>query len=235
MIVLLVVRVFGGPFPPVIFTPDFPPDYRKDHVEQTEEKASQMGEVSHPAPCPPERGEEFDQSEKDDEVFGRDGKQEVEKDGPIWKKPAKGEKDAVNCSRSSDDRDKLVRGKEDSTESGSNAAEKEITHEFWRTPEVFQLPSKHPESQKIEEEMRDASVEEDVSEKLPDKSLLPDEKGNQAQIDTEMSPRHVHHHLQEEDSHHDKHQFLDDRGQAISKRKSGAIIGHDEVLSDLPE
>jgi hypothetical protein len=77
-------------------------------------------------------------------------------------------------------------------------------------------------------------VKEDVSEKLPDKSLLPDENGNQTQIDAEMSIHHVHHHLQKEDPHHDEHQFLDDRGQTIPKRESGAIIGHGKVLSDLP-
>jgi hypothetical protein len=233
VIIILTVGVLGRPFPPVIFTPDGPPNYWKHHIEQPEEETSQMGEVSHPASCPPERGEEFDQPEKDDEVFGRDGKQEVEEDGPVWKEPAKGEKDAVNCSRSSDDRDELVGGEEDGAESGSNAAEKEITDEFARTPKVFQLPSEHPECQKIEEKMRDPTVKEDVSDELPDKSLLPDEKRNQAQIDTEMSPHHVHHHLQEEDPHHDEHQFLDDRGQAISKSESGAIIGHDIALSDL--
>jgi hypothetical protein len=233
MIILLVVGTLLIPLFPIIFATDLLADHRIGHIEKPKEKASEMGEVSHSASCSSQRGEEFDQPEEDDEVFGRDGKEKVEVDETIWKKPAKGEEDPVNRPRSTDDRDELVGGEKDRQDTRPNTTEEKVEREFPRTPIALKLPSKHPEPQKIEEKMRDAPVKEDVSEELPDKSLLPDANRDQAQILTEMPARHVRHHLQEEDPRHDKHQFLDDRGQPIPKRESGAIIGHDIVLSDL--
>jgi hypothetical protein len=71
----------------------------------------------------------------------------------------------------------------------------------------------------------DPSVEEDVGRQLPQKIFLPDQNGDKAKVKADAA---AHDHLEQEDSTHDNHQFLDDRGQTISKRET--VVGHVNFL-----
>ena len=69
-----------------------------------------MGEVGNAAPCSSPRGiDELDEAIKDNKIFGRDGKEEVDIDGSIREEPSIGQKESVDRSGGSDDRDELDR------------------------------------------------------------------------------------------------------------------------------
>jgi hypothetical protein len=84
------------PFPFVIVTTNFLADDRVSHIKKSEEKSTQMGEVSDATSCPRSGREEFNETKDDHHIFGWDGKEKVEVDETIWKKPAKGEEDSVD-------------------------------------------------------------------------------------------------------------------------------------------
>ena len=92
MIIVLAIRPPLGPLSLIIFTAKFLPDRRIRHIEEAEDKTTQMGEVGHPPSRPLYRRKEFNEAENDDKVFGRDGKQKVDVDEPIGKEPTEGEK-----------------------------------------------------------------------------------------------------------------------------------------------
>jgi hypothetical protein len=62
--------------------------------------------------------------------------------------------------------------------------------------------------------MRESSMKENVSQKLPQIIIPPDQDRNQTEI--ELDPP-AGHHLKEKDSSHDDHQIFDNRCQAIPK------------------
>jgi len=75
----------------------------------------------------------------------------------------------------------------------------------------------------------DPSVEEDIGRQLPQKIFLPDQNGDKAKVKVDPA---AHDHLEQEDSPHDDHHFLDDRCQTISKRE--AVVGHFNFLFSSP-
>ena len=78
------------PLPLVIFTSNFLPDYWISHIEKSEEEATQMCEMSNATSCALGGREEFNQPEYDDHIFGRNGKEKIDVNGPIRKEPAEG-------------------------------------------------------------------------------------------------------------------------------------------------
>ena len=52
--------------------------------------------------------EEFNKAKDDDKVFGRNGKEKIHVDRPVWEEPAKGEKDAIDCPRGPNHRNPLI-------------------------------------------------------------------------------------------------------------------------------
>ena len=62
------------PLPLIIFTAKSLPDRWIGHIEEAEDKTTQMGEVGHAPSRPLYRRKEFNEAENDDKVFGRDGK-----------------------------------------------------------------------------------------------------------------------------------------------------------------
>jgi len=67
------------------------------------------------------------------------------------------------------------------------------------------------------------TVKEDVGDQWPQEKLLPNQNGDESQINVDLA---AHQHLEEKNSQHDREQFLNDRGQIISERKTVTVIGH---------
>ena len=78
MIVIFVFRAFWGPLPFVIFTTNFLPDCWIGHIEDAEDETPQMGEVRDASPRSLYGREEFDETEDDHKVFGRNGEEEID-------------------------------------------------------------------------------------------------------------------------------------------------------------
>ena len=137
MIIILAIRPSLGPLPLIIFTAKSLPDRRIRHIEEAENKTTQMGEVCDTTPCSLHGGEEFDEAENDDKVFGRNGKQKVDVDEAIGKEPTKGEKHSIDGSGGTDYGDELIWSKNNSTNSCSDSTEEEIKKESFRSPVTF--------------------------------------------------------------------------------------------------
>ena len=106
MVVIPVVRTFLRPLPFVIFPPNFLPDRWIGHIEKAKDKTPQVGQVSNTTPRPRPGGVKFEETKDNYHVFGRNrnGK-EHEENGTIREEPGKGEKDSVDGSGGTDDRD----------------------------------------------------------------------------------------------------------------------------------
>ncbi len=89
MIVIPVSRAFLRPLPFVIFTTNFLPDRWISHIEETEEKTTQMGEVGNATPCSLHGREEFNETEDDHHVFGRDGEEEIDVRWDDWERASR--------------------------------------------------------------------------------------------------------------------------------------------------
>ena len=73
----------------VIFPAEFLSEGRDGHVQDPENKASQMGEVGN-APSGSLHGRiEFYEAEDDNKILRRDGDKEVDVNEAVWEKPAK--------------------------------------------------------------------------------------------------------------------------------------------------
>ena len=96
MVIVPLIRTSPRPFSFVIFTTDFLADRRVDHINKPKEKTAQMGQVGDTTSCPFCGREEFDQTEYDNHVFGRNGKEKVDIDHSIGKEPSKSKEYSVN-------------------------------------------------------------------------------------------------------------------------------------------
>ena len=71
--------------------------------------------------------------------------------------------------------------------------------------------------------MKNSPVQEDIGRKLPQKIFLPDQNRHKTKVKVDGA---AHDHLEQKDSSHDDHHFLDDRCQTISKGEAIAILSH---------
>ena len=131
------VRASLRPLPFVIFAPNSLSDRWIGHIEKAEEKTAQMGEVSDAAPCPLHGREEFDETENDHHIFGRDREEEIDVDETIREEPTKGQKYSIDRSRGSNHRDELIWSKDDRTDTSTDSAEEKVSQEFSRSPIAF--------------------------------------------------------------------------------------------------
>jgi hypothetical protein len=116
-----------GQLPFVVFSADFLAKGWIAHVQDPENKASQMREVGN-APSGSLHGRvQFYEAENDHKILRRDGDKEVDVNEAVWEKPAKCQKDSINGAGSSDHRNKLIRGKNDRANPCSDATEQEIS------------------------------------------------------------------------------------------------------------
>jgi hypothetical protein len=222
-----------GQLPFVVFSADFLAKGWIGHVQDPENKASQMCEVGN-TPSGSLHGRiQFYEAENDHKILRRDGDKEVDVNEAGWEKPAKCQKDPINGARSSDHRNKLIRRENDSAEARTDATEQEISQEFSRAPGALELSAKHPQGKEIEEDVRNPPVKEDVSDELPQKEFFPDEKRDQPKVEGDPI---VHDPLQKKENGHEDDQFLDHGSQAIAKRESVAIISHSvlQIIVVLP-
>ena len=211
MVVIPILGTFLIPFPFVVGATNLLPYIGVPHIDEAEEKTTEMGEVGDSATGSSlERGEEFDEPINDDHIFCRDGEEEVDIDEAVGEEPSIGEKDSIDRSGCADHRDALiVMGREeDRADPCTDPAEKEKSQKLFRSPVTFQFSSEHPESQKIEDNMGQSSVKEDVGGKLPYKIFFPDQIGDEPEVEDDQV---ADHHLEKEDGPHDDHQFLNSR------------------------
>ena len=116
-----------GPLSSVIFPAEFLSKGWVSHVQDPENKASQVGQMGN-APSRSLYGRiEFYEAEDDDKILRRDGDKEVDVNDTVWEKPAKCQKDSIDGAGGSDHRNKLIRGENDRAETRPNAAEEEIS------------------------------------------------------------------------------------------------------------
>jgi hypothetical protein len=116
-----------GQLPFVVFSADFLAKGWIAHVQDPENKASQMREVGN-APSGSLHGcIQFYEAENDHKILRRDGDKEVDVDEAVGEKPAKCQKDSIDGAGSSDHRNKLIRGKNDRANPCSDATEQEIS------------------------------------------------------------------------------------------------------------
>ena len=92
MIIILIIGALLRPLPLVIFAPNLLPDDGVGHIDQTEQEATQVGEVRDTPAGSLYGREEFNKAEDNDKIFGRDGEEEVDVDETGWKKPTVGQK-----------------------------------------------------------------------------------------------------------------------------------------------
>ena len=137
MIIILASRAFLRPLSPIIFSANALSDRRIGHIEKTEEKTTQVGEVSDAASCPLYGREELDQTENDHHILSGDREEEVDVNETIWEEPTKGQEYSIDRSRSSNHRDELMRGEDDRTDASPNSAEEKVSQEFPRPPITF--------------------------------------------------------------------------------------------------
>ena len=109
MIIIFVTRTSLGPLALIVFAANLLSKIGVNHVDETEEKATQMSEVRNACPGSLDRRYEFDEAEDDNEIFGRDGKEKVEIDEPIWKEPSIGQENSIDRSGGSDHRNPAIR------------------------------------------------------------------------------------------------------------------------------
>jgi len=108
MVIIPVTGAFLIQSPSPQLAADFLPNPGVAHKDQTEEKATQVSEVSDAASCPRHGRIKFEKPVDDDEVLGRNREEKVDIDEPIWEKPSKGQEDSVNGSGGPDYRNELV-------------------------------------------------------------------------------------------------------------------------------
>ena len=90
MIIVLIARSFLGPLAFVVFTTNLLPDQRIGHIEKSEEKTAEVGEMGDASSCSFHGSEEFNKAIEDDHIFGGYGEEEIDVDGTVRKEPAKG-------------------------------------------------------------------------------------------------------------------------------------------------
>jgi hypothetical protein len=128
MIIIPASRASLRPFPSIIFSPKPLANGRIGHIEKSEEKAAQMSEVRNTPSMSFHRRKEFNETKNDDKVSGGDGKEKVDVDEPIGKKPTEGEKYSIDGSRCSNDRGALIHrwSKENGADTGTDSTEDKV-------------------------------------------------------------------------------------------------------------
>jgi len=126
MVIVPIARASLRPLPLIIFAANLLSKIGVNHVDETEEKATQMREVSDTASCSRPGRDELDQAKNDDKILGRDGKEKIDVDEPIWKEPSIGEEDSIDCSGGSDHRNGLIGRKNDGANPSPDSAEEKI-------------------------------------------------------------------------------------------------------------
>jgi hypothetical protein len=127
MIIIPIIWPSLRPLPPIIFSPNSLSDRRISHMEKAEEKTAQMGEVGDTPSCPFHGGKELNQTENNHHIFSRDRKEEVDVDETIREEPTKGQEYSIDCSRSSNYGDKLIRSKDDRTDTRTDSTEEKVS------------------------------------------------------------------------------------------------------------
>ena len=132
MVVILIVGAFLIPFPSVVRAANLLSKIGVDHVDETEEKATQMSEVRNASPRSLDRRDEFNEAEDDNEIFGRDREEKVDIYEPIWEEPSIGQEDSIDRSRGSDHRNPAIRirSKKNCTDTSTDPTEEKIEQEF---------------------------------------------------------------------------------------------------------
>jgi hypothetical protein len=125
-----IFRALLRPFSFIVLAADFLPKDGIEHIRQSKEKTSQMGEVSNSASGSSKRREEFDEAEKDDKVFCGDGEQEIDIDGPMGEEPPEGQKESVDRSRSPDYRDELFGRENHGADPCPDSTKEKISQKF---------------------------------------------------------------------------------------------------------
>src|SRR3990172_12492456 len=126
MVIIFVSGASLSPLSSVSFPADFLPDRGIGHVDQAEKKTSQMSQVSNASSgsCPGRI--KFNEAKDDHEIFGRNGKKEIDVDGSVRKKPTEGEQNSIDCSRGSDDQHILIAEKKNGEYGSTDPTEEEI-------------------------------------------------------------------------------------------------------------
>jgi hypothetical protein len=144
MIIIFVTRSFLRPPTVIILAANFLSNVGGDHVDETEEEATQMSEVSDAAPCSCHGRIKLKEAIDDHKVFGGNREEKVDIDKPIWEEPSVGQQDSINGSGGSDHGNKLRRRENCGANSRPDTTEEKIEQEFSRSPIAFQFSTKHP-------------------------------------------------------------------------------------------
>jgi len=137
MVIILIVGAFLIPLTLIIFAANLLSKIGVDHVDETEEKATEMGQMSDAASCSCHGGIKFNEAIDDHKVFSRNREEKVDIDEPIWKEPSIGEEDSIDRSGGSDHRNELIGRENDGANPCPDPAEEEIEQEFSRSPIAF--------------------------------------------------------------------------------------------------
>jgi len=137
MIIVPVARAPLRPLTLIISTANFLSKIGVNHVDKTEEKATEMSEVSDAASCSFHGRKKFNETIDDHQVFSRNREEKIEIDEPIWKEPSIGQEDSIDRSGGSDHRNELIGRENDSANPRPDPAEEKIEQEFSRSPIAF--------------------------------------------------------------------------------------------------
>ena len=137
MIIIFIARTFLRPLTLIVFAANLLSKIGVNHVDETEEKATQMGEVSDAASCPLHGRIKFKEAVDDHQVFSRNREEKVNIDEPIWEEPSIGQEDSIDRSGGSDHRNELVGRNKDGANPCPDPAEEKIEQEFSRSPIAF--------------------------------------------------------------------------------------------------
>jgi hypothetical protein len=125
--IITTVRAFLRPLPSIIFSPNSLSNRWISHIEKAEEKTAQMGKMSNATSCALGGREEFNQTEYDDHVFGRNGKEKIDVNRPIRKEPAESEEYSIDCSGGSNNQNVLMSKKDYGENTSTNSAEEKVS------------------------------------------------------------------------------------------------------------
>ena len=137
MVIIFIVRTSLIPLTLIIFAANLLSNVGIEHVDETEEKATEMREVSDAASCSFHGRIKFKETVDDHQVFCRNREEKVDIDEPIWEEPSIGQEDSIDRSGGSDHRNELKRRENDGANPRPDPAEEKIEQEFSRSPVAF--------------------------------------------------------------------------------------------------
>ena len=126
MVIVSIVRAFLIPLTLIIFAANLLSKIGVAHVDETEEKAAQMSEVSNAASCSLHGRIKFKETIDNHQVFSRNREEKVDIDGSIWEQPSISQEDSIDRSGGSDHRNELIGRENDSANSRPDPAEEKI-------------------------------------------------------------------------------------------------------------